>query len=67
MIRERILFELSPPRSFNVEDGMCSTATIENWLEIFSTYMEIYSLDVAVNMEAELNELKHFRNVLFNC
>ena len=67
MIREQILFELSPPRSVNVEDGMCSTATIENWLEIFWTYMEIYSLDVAVSMEAELNELKHFRIVLFNC
>ena len=30
-----------------------------NWLEILSTYLEIYSLDVEVNTEAELNELKH--------
>ena len=30
-----------------------------NWLEILSTYMEIYNLDVEVIM-VELNELKHF-------
>ena len=31
-----------------------------NWLEIFSTYMEIYSLNVEVIKEAVLNEQKHF-------
>ena len=31
-----------------------------NCLETFSTYLEIYSLDVEVIMEVELNELKHF-------
>ena len=31
-----------------------------NCLETFSTYLEIYSLDVEVIMEVELNELKQF-------
>ena len=31
-----------------------------NCLETFSTYLEIYSLDVEVIMEVELNVLKHF-------
>ena len=31
-----------------------------NCLKTFSTYLEIYSLDVEVIMEVELNELKHF-------
>ena len=31
-----------------------------NWLETLSTYLEIYSLDVEIIMEVELNELKHF-------
>ena len=29
-----------------------------NWLEIFSTYLEILSSDVEVIMEVELNEMK---------
>ena len=36
-----------------------------NCLETFSTYLEIYSLELEVIMEVELNELKHFGNVLF--
>ena len=32
-----------------------------NWLEIISTYVEIYSLDDEVIMRAEINELNHFR------
>ena len=35
------------------------------WLKTFSTYLEIYSLDVEVIMEVELNGLKHFGNELF--
>ena len=31
-----------------------------NWLETISTYLEIYSLDVEVIMEVELNEQKQF-------
>ena len=31
-----------------------------NCLETFSTYLEIYSLDVEVIMEVEINELKQF-------
>ena len=38
-----------------------------NWLEIFSTYLEIYSLDVEVIMEVELNELKQFCIIPFEC
>ena len=30
-----------------------------NWLEIFLTYLEIYSFDVEVFMEVDLNEQKH--------
>ena len=30
-----------------------------NWLEIFSTYLTIYSVDYGVIMEAELTELNH--------
>ena len=37
---------------------------LANWLEIFSTYMEIHSLDVEVVLRAEINELKHLRSVL---
>ena len=37
--------------------------SLRNWLEIFSTYVEIYSLEVELSMGAEINELKHFRNV----
>ena len=36
---------------------------LRNCPEIFSTYLEIYSLVVEVIMGAEMNELKHFRNV----
>ena len=36
-----------------------------NCLETFSTYLEIYTLELEVIMEVELNELKHFGNVLF--
>ena len=32
---------------------------LENWLEIFFTYLEIYALDVKVQMEVDLNEQKH--------
>ena len=39
--------------------------TLGNCLETFSTYLEIYSLDVEVIMDVELNELKHFGSVLF--
>ena len=35
-----------------------------NWLEIFSTYYDIYSLDVEVSREAELNEQKFFCTTL---
>ena len=35
------------------------------WLKTFSTYLEIYSLDVEVIMEVELNGLKHFGNDFF--
>ena len=38
---------------------------LANWLKTFLTYLEIYSLDVEVIMEVELNELKHFGSVLF--
>ena len=44
----------------------CVTENIlANWLEIFLTYLEIYSLDVEVIMEVEQIELKHFGKVLF--
>ena len=33
----------------------------KSWLETFLTYMEIYSFDVEVIIEAEFNDLKHFR------
>ena len=33
---------------------------LANWLEIFLTYLEIYSLDVELIKEVELNEQKHF-------
>ena len=36
-----------------------------NYLETFSTYLEIYSLDVEVIMEVELNVLKQFCIILF--
>ena len=36
-----------------------------NWLEKLLTYLEIYSFDVEVIMEVELNAPKHFCNVLF--
>ena len=39
--------------------------TLGNRLEIFSIYLEIYSLDVEVTVGAEINELKLFRNVTF--
>ena len=38
---------------------------LRKWPEIFSTFLEIYSLDVEVIMGAEINELKHLRNVTF--
>ena len=34
--------------------------TLGNWLETFLTYLEIYSSDVEIIMEDELNEQKHF-------
>ena len=37
---------------------------IANW-PTFLAYLEIYSLDVEVIMEVELNELKHLGNILF--
>ena len=33
---------------------------LRNWLDIFSTYLDIYSSDVEKVMEAELKEQKHF-------
>ena len=33
---------------------------LRNWLEIFSTYLEIYTLDVEIIMKAELTELNPF-------
>ena len=38
---------------------------LANWLKTFLAYLEIYSLDVEVIMEVELNELKHLGNILF--
>ena len=38
---------------------------LRKWLETFSTCLEIYSLDIEVKLEADLNELKQFRNELF--
>ena len=35
-----------------------------NWLEIISTYLEIYSLNIEVMFDGEMNELKNFRILL---
>ena len=44
----------------------CVTEKIlANWLEIFLTYLEIYTLDVELIMEVGLNEQKHFCIMLF--
>ena len=53
------------PRSQSTLMRKCVAEQIlGNWLETFSTYLEIYSLDVEVIVEFDLNELKHFGNVL---
>ena len=62
-IMERLKNELSDmsPRGQSLLMMKCVAEQIlGNWLDILSTYIEIYSLDVEVNMEAEVNELKHF-------
>ena len=49
------------PRSQSTLMRKCVAEQIlGNWLEIISTYLEIYSLDVEVILEAELNEQKLF-------
>ena len=54
------------PRSQSTLMTKCVAKQIlGNWLEIFLTYLEIYCFDVEVIMEVELNEPKHFGNVLF--
>ena len=54
------------PRSHSTLMRKCVAEQIlANWLKTFLTYLEIYSLDVEVIMEVELNELKHFGSVLF--
>ena len=36
---------------------------VGNWLEVFPIYQEIYAWDVAVIINAQLNELEHFLEV----
>ena len=45
----------------------CITANIGTLARDISTYLETYFLDVEVKMQAELNELKHFCNILLKC
>ena len=56
-IRERTLFDMSPPWSVNIDGKMCSRANLGKLAEDNFDLPE-YSLDVEVNIEAELNELK---------
>ena len=63
-IMERLENELSLiylPRGQSMLMMKCvAKQSLGNWLEIFSTHLEIYFLDIEVFMEAELNEPKQF-------
>ena len=63
--RERTLFDISPRGQSMLKMKCVAEQVLKNWLETISTNLEIYSLDVEVIMEAELNELKHFCIIRF--
>ena len=67
---ERLENELSLtylPRGQSILMRKCVAEQIlGNWLEIISTYMEIYSLDVEIILEVELNDLKQFCIIPFD-
>ena len=68
-IMERLVNELSLtyiPRGQSTLMMKCVAEQIlRSWLKTFSTYLEVYTLDVEVFMEVEINELKHLGNVRF--
>ena len=64
-VRERHLFDVSPHGQSILMTKCVAEQILGKMFEIISINLEIYSLDVKVIMKAELNELKHFRNVLF--
>ena len=70
-IMERLENELSLtylPLSQSTLSRTCVAEQIlRSLLEIFSTYLEICSLDVEVIMEVELNELKNVCIIPFKC
>ena len=61
---DRLKNELSltylPRGQSNLMRNNAAEQILGNCLETFSTYLEIYSLDVEVTIEVELNELKQF-------
>ena len=66
---ERLENELSltylPRGQSTLMKNRLAEQSLGNWLEIFSTYLEIHSLDLEAIMEAELNGPKQFCTMHF--